>query len=438
MSGPEVEISDGKLKGKVCKTCNGVQFYTFKGIPYAKPPIGDLRFSTPQPPEPWDGVRDATKECNICAQFDKATATFIGDEDCLYLNVYTPLTTNEGKKLPVMVFFHGGGFLFGHGTDDSAHGPDFLIEKEVVIVSLNYRLGILGFLSLDRKEAPGNMGLRDQMLALKWVQKNISQFGGDPKNVTIFGISAGGASVEYLLLSPLTKGLFHKAIAQSGSSLLHWAQNEKVKELAAKIPLLKKKVIKDEDQLLKYLKEMPIKELIQASMLAIGTDNSRGGIHFGFVPTVEKSGDWEQFISKSTYEMLSKGEFAKVPFMSGFCTREGLLVLPLYPSKLDSLVTEKSFISHLPFDYDDTDKHEIETKLKATYLEELVAMWTNFAKYGDPTPKIDDVITTKWEPVGDNEMAYLVVNDKLTMKNKPYPRRTKLYEELYRKFNSFL
>ncbi|XP_068618693.1 uncharacterized protein [Battus philenor] len=531
MSQPEVEICEGKLKGFINKTLTGNTFYTFRGIPYAKPPIGDLRFANPEPCEPWEGVRDATKDCNICAQYDKATNTFIGDEDCLYLNVYTTcISSGELPEYkPVMVFLHGGGFLFGNGTDDAHHGPDYLVEKGVVVVSLNYRLGILGFLALGCKDATGNMGLKDQLLALKWVQRNIVHFGGNPNNVTIFGVSAGGASVEYLLLSPLTRGLFHKAIAQSGSSLLHWAQNNKIKELAFKIPNVNNKVIKDDNELLKYLKEMPVKELIQASMAVIATDDKwRGGIHFGFVPTVEQSGDWEQFINKSTYKMLCEGEFANVPFMSGYCTREGLLMLGLNAPKVEKLAREKSFISELPFNFDETEREELETKLRQVYLDgdrshkdddyyaidfftdvdflggvyvatsliakksspvyfyefsysgqfnyikkkmniaregachgdeggylikcdifneedicdadklvrdRMATMWTNFAKFGDPTPKIDNIINVKWEPVTDDRMAYLLIDEDLSMRKEPFQKRTKLYEELYQKYN---
>lgn len=284
-----------------------------------------------------------------------------------------------------MVFFHGGGFIHGNGTDDSVHGPDFLIEKNVVIVSLNYRLGVLGFLSLDCKEAPGNMGLKDQVQALKWVQQNIKNFNGDPNNVTIFGISAGGASVEYLVLTPMAKGLFHKAIAQSGSSLLPWAQNNKIKELAAVIPLLKKKIITDDQELLKFLKTMPVKELVATSMMVTATQKSKGGINFGFVPSIEKELDWEPFFTKSTYKMLAQGEFNKIPFMSGFCSREGLLLLS-YPDVFDKVEKEKDFISLLPFKLDDTQKIEYESKLKAIYLE-------GEKEYKDPDSFVIDFFT---------------------------------------------
>lgn len=321
-----------------------------------------------QPPESWEGIRDATKICNICAQFDKETKSIIGSEDCLYLNVYMPkMPSTESELLPVMVFFHGGGFLFGHGTDDSAHGPDFLIEKEVIIVSINYRLGILGFLCLDNKEAPGNMGLMDQVQALKWVQKNIVSFGGNPNNVTIFGISAGGSSVEYLLLSPMAKGLFHKAIAQSGSSLLHWAHNSDIRKLAYKIPSLHG--ITDDDQLLKYLKGLSTNELVTESMMALAADEFKGGIHFGFVPTVENPGDWEPFLAKPPYQLLAQGEFTKVPYMTGFCTREGLLMVSHGALTLDKFIKGKNFLDYFPFEIEDDEKADMELKLKKNYLE---------------------------------------------------------------------
>ncbi|XP_034831504.1 juvenile hormone esterase-like [Maniola hyperantus] len=523
---PIVNVTEGKLSGKVCKTTSGSQFLSFKGIPYAKPPVEELRFAAPEQPEPWEGIRDATKECNICAQFDRETLQLIGDEDCLYLNVYTPcLPRSDTDLLPVMVFFHGGGFVNGNGTDDSVHGPDYLIEKNVVVVSLNYRLGVLGFLSLDCKEAPGNMGLKDQVQALKWVQQNINNFNGDPNNVTIFGISAGGASVEYLLLSPMAKGLFHKAIAQSGSSILSWAQNNRIKKLAAMIPLLKKKVITDNQELLKFLKTMSTKDLIATAMLVIAADEFKGGIHFGFVPSIEKQGDWEPFLTKSTYKMLAQGEFNKVPFISGFCTREGLIMLPV-PNVYEKIAKEKKFVDLLPFHLDDIEKIEYETKFKAVYLEgdkeykdedsfainyftdlsflggvyvatSLIAknsspvyfyefkydgnlnylkkklkidkegachgddggylvksdllkgnlsdtdklvrdrmcqMWTNFARFGDPTPKTDSLIPTTWEPIAETGMACLLINDTLTMKYEIYPERIKLFKELYEKY----
>ncbi|XP_073947465.1 juvenile hormone esterase-like [Choristoneura fumiferana] len=373
MTSPIVEISQGKLQGYQKKTLNNKNYYGFMGIPYAKPPTGELRFLAPEPPEQWEGVRDATKTCNICAQFDRATQVVIGDEDCLYLNVYTPELPNKGKgegTLPVMVFVHGGGFMYGDGTDPDKHGPDYLVERDVILVSFNYRLGILGFLSLDCKGAPGNMGLKDQVQALKWVQKNISQFGGDPGNVTVFGVSAGGASVEYLLLSPMARGLFHKALKQSGSSLLHWARNDHMRDVIMKIPQIKENNITDDDKVLQLLKNLPYKDLIKASVAAVAAETDwKGGILFRFVPTVEKPGDWEPFIDRSPYELLSRGEFAHVPVVAGFCSREGLLMQFCSPHVLEKFKQNKKFLDHLPFAVDDAQKAALEAELKSVYSE---------------------------------------------------------------------
>lgn len=191
----------------------------FRNLPYAHPPIGDLRFKAPQPPASWTGVRDATQFPNRCIQapggalFGEAIGAL--SEDCLYLNIVTPST--EGSHRPVMFWIHGGGF-----TQGSANGYDgsmLASQGDVVVVAINYRLGLLGFLDLsalgEDYAGSANNGMLDQVAALRWVQDNIADFGGDPDNVTIFGESAGGASVLTLLATPSADGLYHKAIAHS-------------------------------------------------------------------------------------------------------------------------------------------------------------------------------------------------------------------------------
>lgn len=273
--------------------------------------------------------------------------------------------------MPVMVFLHGGGFVFGNGTDAGRHGPDYLVTKDVVIVTINYRLGALGFLSLDCKAAPGNVGLKDQVQALKWVQQNIKSFGGDPNNVTLFGISAGAAAVDYHILSPMSKGLFHRAICNSGSSLLHWAQNDanKIKGFAAKMASYKGKTFKDDSELLKYLKRLSIRELIEATMYVVQTEKFKGGAHFIFAPTVEKPGDWEPFLDKPAYFKLSIGDFTKIPVMTGINEREGLWTVYHSPEILRKLTEEKTFVKHFPFDLSDSELEEFENRLKSIYLE---------------------------------------------------------------------
>ncbi len=204
-----VTIDQGPLTGA---TDNGIDIY--KGIPYAAPPIGDLRWRGPQPGPHWTAPRDATVFGPICPQHATegliARANLPQSEDCLSLNIWTP----GGTKRPVMVWIHGGGFTQGGASIPRFDGAQ-LARRGVVLVSFNYRLGRLGFFPHPAL-ADANFGLLDQIAALQWVKRNIAAFGGDPANVTIFGESAGGVSVQMLMTSPLAKGLFAKAISRSG------------------------------------------------------------------------------------------------------------------------------------------------------------------------------------------------------------------------------
>ncbi|XP_014205458.1 esterase FE4-like [Copidosoma floridanum] len=217
MDRPTVTVREGTLQGTTLQSVLGVNYLAFKGIPYAQPPIGPLRFKEPQPPLKWSGVRDASEHGGDVAmqyEFDPSKpAGVIGSEDCLYLNVYS---RSIDHKRPVMVFIHGGGFVGGSGNE-CIYRQDYLMSTPIVLVYVNYRLGPFGFFKLGDKEAPGNQGLKDAILALKWIRENIGAFGGDPDNVTIFGNSAGSLICHLFTLVPATKGLFHKAILQSGS-----------------------------------------------------------------------------------------------------------------------------------------------------------------------------------------------------------------------------
>nr|WGD57673.1 para-nitrobenzyl esterase [Bacillus subtilis] len=208
----------GKVKGT---TENGV--HKWKGIPYAKPPVGQWRFKAPEPPEVWEDVLDATAYGPICPQpSDLLSLSYTElprqSEDCLYVNVFAPDTPSQ--NLPVMVWIHGGAFYLGAGSEPLYDGSKLAAQGEVIVVTLNYRLGPFGFLHLSSFDEAysDNLGLLDQAAALKWVRENISAFGGDPDNVTVFGESAGGMSIAALLAMPAAKGLFQKAIMESGAS----------------------------------------------------------------------------------------------------------------------------------------------------------------------------------------------------------------------------
>jgi len=248
---PTVKVKDGVLQG----SCDE-KVAAFKGIPYAQPPVGDLRWKAPQPPKPWTGVKQVTEFSNSCIQDLQRerlpwTKPFMTQndmsEDCLYLNVWAPVNASK-EKLPVYFFIHGGGNTEGSGEIPVYDGRN-LASHGVVVVNLNYRLGFLGFLAHPEltaesaNHASGNYGNMDQIAALRWIQENIAQFGGDPSRVTISGQSGGSADVHLLSASPLAKGLFTGAIAESGSSIptsatLNLAQAEQLgldvaKKLAA-------------------------------------------------------------------------------------------------------------------------------------------------------------------------------------------------------------
>jgi len=219
-----VKTVQGEVRGK---TINHGKVKAFLGLGYAAAPIGDLRWKAPQPAAHWTGVHAATSFGPHCAQNhvfdDMVFQDDGGSEDCLSLNVYAPAEATAKSKLPVMFWIHGGGYS-GGGSSEPRHNGDFLPTKGVVLVTINYRLGIFGFLATPElaKEADGaagNYGLMDMVAALRWVKENVAAFGGDPGNVTIFGESAGSFAVSTLMASPMARGLFHKAIGESGGAL---------------------------------------------------------------------------------------------------------------------------------------------------------------------------------------------------------------------------
>jgi para-nitrobenzyl esterase len=218
-----VKVEQGKVHGK---TINDGKVRAFLGLPYAAPPVGELRWRPPQPPIPWKGVRDATGYGARCLQtksFDDMVFQDSGpSEDCLYLNVFVPANAKSNARLPVMFWIHGGGYG-GGSASEPRHNGDFLPTKGVVLVTINYRLGVFGFLATadlakEGDGSAGNYGLMDMVAALQWVHANIWKFGGDANNVTIFGESAGAYAVSTLMAATPARGLFQKAIGESGGA----------------------------------------------------------------------------------------------------------------------------------------------------------------------------------------------------------------------------
>ena len=289
----------------------------FKGIPYAAPPVGPLRWRPPQPAAPWAAPRDTTRFGTPClaSPLPGRPATVPESEDCLTLNVWTPPAGSPGGgKRPVMVWIHGGGFVFGSSAQPGYDGTA-LARRGVVLVSLNYRLGVLGFMAhpaLDREgPASGNYGLQDQVAALRWVRANIAAFGGDPANVTIFGESAGAHAVGMLMASPLAKGLFAKAIAQSGAfwDADHGSIATHAEALARGVAFQKKMGAAD----LADLRAMPAERLNTASQWDVRLDPGTTA----FAPSVDG-----HVLHDAPAAVFAQGRAANVPLLAGWNAKE--------------------------------------------------------------------------------------------------------------------
>ncbi|GLG95971.1 Carboxylic ester hydrolase [Gryllus bimaculatus] len=524
-----LETPQGKLRGRRTTSKSGKPLLSFLSVPYARPPVGVLRFKPPQKLEPWSGTRDALEPAPVCPQENVMNGEIIGQEDCLYLHVYTPQLPSAGAVLkPVMVWIHGGGFTNGTGNPDM-YGPEYLVDADIVLVAINYRVGILGFLSLDNESAPGNMGLKDQVAALHWVKENIAAFGGDPNNVTIFGESAGGASVHYLMLSPLTKGLFHKVIAQSGCALNPWAFSLTNKERAFKLGEALGCKTADPNVLLKFLMKEDALNLIRVSRNLFPSSECIRTLQFPFVPTIEpKSTD--AFLTEHPMAVLRSRRFHKVPLMIGVTSHEGMVTLKDlqdkhlqdYNSKFGAqlpeslshesssvpLSTVASGIKHFYFNdkpisknnlsqFTDfqSDLHFVEgvyatvkltiavsiapvylykfnfdgslgfgkqfvgvemegachgddlgylfriplvnididpSSLEMNTINRMVLLWTNFAKFGNPTPTLNESIPVYWQPCSIRNFRCLNIDKEITLKEFPELKRMKFWEDMYR------
>lgn len=306
----EVQIDGGKVKGL---QHDGI--WAYKGIPYAAPPVSELRWKEPQPVDHWEGVRLCDSFKPSCPQ-PKSMLFTIGEasEDCLYLNVWTPAKSPD-EKLPVMVWLHGGGFTTGTSAQSLYDGTN-LARKGVVLVTVNYRLGVFGYLChpLLGMESPnrvsGNYGLLDMIAALKWVAGNIEKFGGDPGCVTVFGQSSGAISILELMISPLAKGLFHRAISESGSFYdaypMHRGNTMPEAEMRGSY-FTSRAGFDSEDDVLGAMRAVPAEELVKVAQVP-------------FHPVVD---GWVIPITPSV--MFASGKQAKVPLLVGTNADEGTM-----------------------------------------------------------------------------------------------------------------
>ncbi|KAK7790822.1 hypothetical protein R5R35_008603 [Gryllus longicercus] len=522
--GPKRKVAEGEICGVTTK-----DYHKYAGIPYAEPPIGTLRWKNPQPKRPWKGVLSCTKHCHECLQSALFTSVAKGHEDCLCLNVYVPKVQNP-KNLPVMVWIHGGAFVGGSGNSDM-YNPKRLVAEGVIAVTLNYRLGTLGFLNFGTPDAPGNQGLMDQFFALKWVKKNIKVFGGDPDKITIFGESAGSVSVHMHTLSPLSRNYFVRAIAQSGSALNPWAFNETTScsnEKLLAITNCPAPKGNDTSATFECLRRVDGKKLQAPTSQFICPDKDKSGGLLAFSPSLDG-----QFLPSDPMSLATQCN--SVSMMVGCNSAEGIITLPTLRVKLgyqtwtkhiqngygmDQLgvncsmstdllskwgalarkhflndqdlseanvagfVRYSSYFSFIwgmnlainqrascpnakpqylyVFDSNTILNHAKQlfggvTLQGAAHADELaylfdfavdvvllmmpkdakmtqkrmVKLWANYAKYGNPTPQTDKLLTSTWPAYSTNESNYLLINNAgIHASKNPFAEDTRFYEQI--------
>ncbi|XP_031343227.1 esterase E4-like [Photinus pyralis] len=531
----EIKIEQGVLKGWFDITRKGRIFRSFTGIPFAEPPLEALRFKPPVPAKPWQGVLDATRSHASCPQVNVYIGDFTikGDEDCLYLNVYAPENAKD-HPLPVMFFIHGGGWMCGT-SDSELYGAQTLLDQEVVLVTTNYRLGALGFMSTGDLVLPGNNGLKDQNLALKWAKNNIRQFGGNPDKITIFGQSAGAASTHFHTLSPLSRDLISGAIIQSGSALAPWAISLKPLDYAKRLAGYVNCPNHSSEAIVECMRTVDPYEIVQKEqrLLEYGYDPM-----IPFKPVVEPSHEGA-FLTEEPAVIIRSRKSARVPLMTGFTTEDGAIkssALFKDEKLIEELNSDFNRIAPLIFVYDQATYNTtgLSEKIRKFYLGDrpidesskapltnaftdtwfyvatdsvirmhtnycnnpvyfylfgyqggatfttvfkhpedqynygschcdeliylfrqgyvakpreeseedkrmtdvIVALWTNFARTGNPTPPNDKLLTIKWNPVSSKKHEYYLIDKhgRMSMGENWEPGRLSFARKI--KFNS--
>ncbi len=458
-----VKLNSGYISGTVVGK-PGKEVFVYRGIPYAAPPVGNLRWKPPQPVQPWEGIRECTKYSIQPAQYPdrnmpEAEQKEPSSEDCLYLNVHTP-AKDASEKLPVMVWLHGGGLRYGSGNW-YIYNHSGLPQHGVVLVTVNSRLGEFGLLAhpLLTKESPhhssGNYMFLDMIAALQWVKRNIAAFGGDPGSVTIFGESGGGDKVVCMLTSPLAKGLFHKAICQSGGSHAFAVPVKEMEEHGAKL-FARLGVDKEADPLA-AARAIPWEKVIEVSQAM--NEETGGEAVFNGPWNIVVDG-W--FLPDTPYFILDRNEQNSVPMITcanlGELTGPGLIhapdIIPAYIkiNNAASKTGKKGFIGifdqvpgnfrkeggvsahamEIPFVFGDVDYPGQWVTLRFMYKaagaksdmpvitdnernvsEAIMQMWTTFARTGNPSVKglID------WPEYSTDTDKYLYIVEPLQVKS---------------------
>ncbi|CAH0731223.1 unnamed protein product, partial [Brenthis ino] len=504
---PLVDTPQGLIRG--LKVDEG-DYSMFLGIPYAKVDENNP-FGASSPHPKFDNVFEAYDDSAVCPQKEQHGTAILGTLDCLNLNVFVPNTASSKNKLPVLVWIHGGGFMYGFGNR-YLYGPKFLIRHDVILVTLNYRLGPYGFMCLNTPDVPGNQGLKDQFLGLRWIKDNIAAFGGDANKITIMGESAGAASVDFHLISKQEK-LFNQAIMQSGGVFGPWVIGDADTSKPLKIADHLGFHTEDLSQALAFLKNTDV-NLVTAASEELGLT---------FNVCVEKEfEDIESILTDHPFNM-DYPKAKRIPILSGFNSHEQVAQ---FASKNPEFFKNLKIFSELDaiFNYDE-DFQEMEDLMRHFYIgdeditdavlwsiidfssdynftfpvqmsiqkylengaqdvyqylfaysgkrnfvknrenvtvggaahadeigylfdlsfheeqpseadqriiDQITTLWTNFVKYGEPTPEVSDLLPVQWVPTTKDTNSYLVIDTELKMEKRPFSQRLTFWELFYK------
>ncbi|XP_060524379.1 cocaine esterase-like [Cylas formicarius] len=527
-----VTTQHGQLQGMRFSAPEDPPVYAYLGIPFAVPPVGELAFQETQILDKWDGILNATKEGKYCIGSTYLNEQDTQSEDCLFLNIYSP-SENLSANYPVMVYVHGGRYINGN-AGPAFFDPSPLVAEGVIVAIFQYRMGPYGFLSTKDLVIPGNAGMKDQVLALRWIKDNIAAFGGDPEQITLFGESAGGSACGLHVVSKKSAGLFRAAMCQSASALTPFSIHRHPKEYAYQLVNLIDGSVSEEthnsSQLVEFLRNQSPAIIVDA-FLKLSTMLEKED-RFP-APTIEQEHDGA-FLYQNPYELLSTGDFNRVPYVAGYTSEESLFfmnTLDIVTAEAKKLDTEEGYI--FPYDFEPrnaSDEKEIiqyihdmylngsstfsdnlyeviryesddmfnrgvikQAELQANYVDvylyqfsyygnlsrphldipgaegkaqhgdelgylfnrefflagliptetdlvmksRMVKLWTNFAKYLNPTPEPDDALLQKvqWPKLRAGDLSYLDINVTLKVETNPKADTYSKWNTTYNNWN---